>query len=91
LQRELDVPHTGIAEHHGETVEFPGFAIDLNSTAIPPIDLGLNSWFGLVSIHGRDSEFGSHGPYKIFHDCVFAFKSLILDLAINAFGSEGYS
>jgi hypothetical protein len=87
-QSELYVSHPGVAEHHAKAVELSGFAIDLNSTAFSPIYLRLDSGFSLIAVYSRDSNFRPHLSHKVLHDCIFAGKSFLLDLAINSLRSE---
>jgi hypothetical protein len=86
---ELDIPHPGIAQDHVKAVELSGLAIDLNSTAFTPVYLGLDSRLSLIAVNSRNSDFGSYLSHKVLYDCVFAGKSFLLDLAINALGGEG--
>ena len=88
-QSELYVSHSGIAEDHVKAVELSGFAVDLNSTAFTPVYLGLDSRLSLIAVYSRNSDFGSYLSHKVLYDCVFACKSFLLDLAINALGREG--
>ena len=48
-QRKFGISHSRITKNHGETVEFPFVSTDIDITAFGPINLSLNSWFGLVS------------------------------------------
>jgi hypothetical protein len=77
-QSEFDIPHPGIAEDHIKAVELSGFAIDLNSTALTPIYLGLDSWLSLIAVYGGNSDLRSYLSHKVLHDCVFACKASLL-------------
>ena len=46
---ELGVGLAGIAQHHGEAVEVNVLSVDILTTQVDPVDLGLFAWFGFES------------------------------------------
>jgi len=89
VKGELGIPHSGVTENHGETIKFSVSSVDVEVTAIAPIDLGLNSWFCFVTVYCRNPDFRPYHPDIVFYDGIFSSKSLFLDLTINSRCSKG--
>jgi len=86
---EDHVPHPGIAEDHAETVQFPPPSIDIQIAALAPIDLRLDTGFGLIPEDCRYTMVRSNRPDIILDDGVLPGKSLFLDLAIDSGSTQG--
>ena len=86
---EDHVPHSGIAEDHAETVQFPPPAIEIQIAALAPVDLRLDTGFGLIPEDCRHTRGWPDLPDVVFDDGTFPAKSHLLDLAGDPGGTQG--